>query len=78
MGMAQTVGWGVAGAATTMVARTLTRRAMHDRRGVPRLPRTTRRNNSFGTMLLLAATAGALLALGDVVQEQRKHLAASA
>jgi hypothetical protein len=72
--MAQTAAWGVAGAATTMLARKVTRRAMHKPGGVPRLPRAARRNYSFGMMLLLAGAAGVLLALGDVVQEQRKHV----
>jgi hypothetical protein len=61
-----------------MLARTVTRRALHDRRGRPRLPSSARRDNSFRTMLLLAVTAGALLAVGDVVQEQRKRVARSA
>lgn len=74
MAMAQTLGWGTVGAATTMLTRSAMRRAMHARSGVPRLPRATRRTNSFGMMLVLAATAGALLALGDVLQEQRKHV----
>ena len=73
--MASTIGWGMVGAATTMLARTATRRAMHSRAGIPRLPRAARRSNSFGTLLLLAAAAGALLALGDILQEQRKHVA---
>jgi hypothetical protein len=47
---------------------------MHEQNGEPRLPRTARKTNSFGMMLLLAAGAGALLALGDVLQEQRKEI----
>jgi hypothetical protein len=74
MPMARTVGWGMVGSATTMLARTATRRAMHARGGAPRLPRSARRNNTFGMMLLLAAAAGALLAVGDVLQEQRRHV----
>lgn len=74
MATAQTFGWGMAGAATTMLARRATRKAMHARSGAPRLPRATRRSSSFGMMLALAAAAGALLALGDVFQEQRKHV----
>jgi hypothetical protein len=75
MAIAQTFGWGMAGAATTMLARTATRRAMHERSGAPRLPRATRENNSFGMMLLLATVTGIALALGDVLKEQRKHVA---
>jgi hypothetical protein len=74
MAQAHKVGWGMVGAATTMLARRATRTAMHEQNGAPRLPRTTRRNNTFGMMLLLAGAAGALLALGDVLQEQRKHV----
>ena len=78
MALAHTIGWGMAGAATTMLARKATHRAMHEQNGEPRLPRTARKNDSFTMMLLLAAAAGALLALGDVLQEQRKEAAASA
>ena len=75
MAIAHTLSWGMAGAATTMLARTATRRALHERSGAPRLPRATRENNSFGMMLLLAAVTGVALALGDVLKEQRKHVA---
>jgi hypothetical protein len=60
--------------AATVLTRTATRRAMHRRGGAPRLPPATRHNKSVGMMLLLAAAAGALFALGDVMQEQRKHV----
>jgi len=70
----QTVGWGLVGAATTMLARRATRRAMHEPSGAPRLPRAARKSNSFGMMLVFAAAAGAMLALGDILQEQRKHV----
>jgi hypothetical protein len=73
MATTRTIGWGLVGAATTMLARRATRRAMHQQSGAPRLPRATRANNSFGMMLLLAASAGAMLALGDVLKEQRQH-----
>lgn len=69
------VGWGLIGAATTKVSRSATRRAMHNRSGAPRLPRAARRSHNFGMMLLFAAAAGALLALGDILQEQRKQVA---
>ncbi len=73
MGMAQTAGMGMLGSATTMLARRATRRAMHRRDGQSRLPRAARKNNGFGTILLLAVAAGAMLAIADVLQEQRKH-----
>jgi hypothetical protein len=69
------MGLGLVGAATTMLARQATRRAMHKPGGVPRLPRSTRKNTTIGMMLLLAGATGVLLALGDVLQEQRKHVA---
>lgn len=74
MAGAQALGWGMIGAATTMLARRATRRAMHDPDGSPRLPRRARKDTGFGTMLLLAAAAGAILAFGDLLQEQRKHV----
>ena len=73
MAMAHSIGWGMAGSAATMLTRTATRRAMHARNGAPRLPRAARRRDSFAIMLALAAAAGAILALGDVLQEQRKR-----
>jgi hypothetical protein len=75
MAATHALGWGLIGSAATMLARTATRRAMHDPRGAPRLPRAARRSNGFGAMLLLAVAAGALLAVGDVLQEQRKQVA---
>jgi hypothetical protein len=73
-----TIAWGMVGGATTMLVRMATRRAMHEQSGEPRLPHATRRKQTFGMMLLLAASAGALLALGDVFQEQRKHVTQAA
>jgi hypothetical protein len=78
MAKAQTLGWGMIGAATTMLVRRATRRAMHEPGGTPRLPRAARRRKTFGMMLALAGAAGALLALGDVLQEQRKHVVEAA
>ena len=75
MRTAQGIGLGLVGAATTMLARRLTRKAMHTEAGEPNLPRPVRRTNSAGIMLLIAGAAGALLALGDVLREQRKHIA---
>lgn len=72
--MTHTVGWGMIGAATTVVARALTRKMMHTQSGARRLPRRARKSTSFSTMVLLAAATGALLALGDVLQEQRKQI----
>jgi len=74
MSMRRTVGWGMIGGATTYLTRKAIRSAMHKQSGAPRLPRTVRHDKSFGTMVLLAVATGALLALGDVLQEQRKHV----
>jgi hypothetical protein len=72
---AHTLGYGLIGAATTKLARTATRKAMHMRSGAPRLPQAARRNNGLGMMLVLAAAAGAMLAIGDVLLERRKQVA---
>ncbi len=71
----ETALWGVAGSATTMLARAVTRRMMHDDAGTPRLPRTARRGASFGTFLALAGATGVIFALADVLREQRKRTA---
>lgn len=75
MKVARTVGWGLLGSATTMMVRNATRKAMHTEYGEPRLPRAAQRNTGAGTILMLAAAAGAVLALADVLQEQRKRQA---
>jgi hypothetical protein len=72
------MGYGLVGAAVTKLSRTATRRAMHEPSGTPRLPRAARRGKSFGMMLLFAALAGAVLAFGDVLQEQRNRATARA
>lgn len=64
---------GMIGTATTMLTRRAARKAMHRKGGEPRLPRAAREKRGFGTMLLLAVAAGVLLAVADVVLEQRKH-----
>jgi len=72
MGLAQKFGWSVVGVTTTMAIRKISNAAMHDADGAPKFSRLTRRNNSFGLMVALAVSAGVLLALGDVLNEQRK------
>jgi hypothetical protein len=62
------------GSAATLLARRATRRAMHDAEGDVRLPDVAQRS-TLGTMLLVAAAAGALLALADILREQRKRAA---
>jgi hypothetical protein len=71
MGVAGNVASAVLGGTTTMVARRVSRRAMHGRGGEPRLPRGARQQRGFGMMLLWAAAAGVILALADVMLEQR-------
>lgn len=75
MAWTQRVGFGLLGAATTMLVRRVTRRTMHDEHGEPRLPRAVQRRRSVGWLLVLAGAAGALLAMGDVLQEQRTEVA---
>jgi hypothetical protein len=75
MGMGRNVAMGVIGGATTMAARAATRKAMHDRRGIPRLPRKARRGRGIGATLAWAAVAGMVFALADVLQEQRTFTA---
>jgi hypothetical protein len=72
MGTARTIGWGMLGSAATLLARRATRSAMHDDWGDVRLPEATQRS-TLGTMLVVAAAAGALLALGDILREQRQR-----
>jgi hypothetical protein len=72
MGFARTAGLGLVASATTLAARKATREAMHTRHGEPRLPRAARTSNGFGMILLLAATAGVMLAMADVLQERRR------
>ena len=75
MASARTWGLGMVGAAVTMLARNATRRAMRDSSGSPRLPRAARRSNSVTMLLIVAAASGALLALNDVLQQQRREMA---
>ena len=76
MTLARTIGWGLVGSATTMLVRNATRRAMHTEAGRSRLPQATRRHNRAG-ILLVAALAGATLAIADVLLEQSKRHAES-
>ena len=73
MGFARTAGLGLLASAATMTARKATRSMMHTRYGAPRLPRAARQNNGFAMILALAAGAGMMLALADVLQERRKQ-----
>jgi hypothetical protein len=46
---------------------------MHTPDGRPRLPSAAIRNSGFGAIVVLAAAAGAMLALADILQEQRNR-----
>jgi hypothetical protein len=71
MGVGRTVMWGLMGATTTKVARKATRRAMHDDWGDPRLPERARVRDGLATALMWAAATGIVLAMADVLKEQR-------
>lgn len=73
MGLARTAGLGLIASAATLAARTATRSAMHTRSGEPRLPHAAAGNSGFAMILLLAVGAGVMLALADVLKEQRKQ-----
>lgn len=71
----ETAAMGLIGSATTMLTRRATRKAMHKEDGTPRLPRAARNNAGFAMFLVLAAAAGVMFAMADVLREQRKQAA---
>lgn len=71
----QTAAMGLVGSATTMLTRRAARKAMYRPDGAPRLPRVAREKDGFVTFLVLAAAAGIVFAMADVLQDQRKHRA---
>lgn len=72
MSKAAMIASGILAGTTTKLARTVARRAMHDRGGAPRVPGRVRYRNGIGVMLAWAAAVGVMLALADVLREQRK------
>jgi hypothetical protein len=74
MASMQGVGWGLVGAGTTMLARRVTRWGLHDGTRT-RLPAVARHPRGVGGLLMLAAIAGAFLAVADVLQDQRREVA---
>jgi len=74
MARMQGIAWGMVGAGTTMLARRVVRQFLY-RGDRPRLPRGARQNRSVTGLLLFAAVSGAALAIGDMLQDQRKHVA---
>ena len=73
MAMAAAMASGILGGATTKFTRTAARKAMHGRSGAPRLPRTAQNGHGLLMMLAWAAAAGVILAIGDVLLEQRRR-----
>jgi hypothetical protein len=65
--------WTVMGTAASTAVRRVTRNAMHDRVGKPRLPRRARRKSGLGPALAWAAGAAAAMAVADVLAEQARH-----
>ena len=72
MGRASAIGSGILGGTATQLARSVARRAMHDGSGAPRLPSSVRRRSDLGTLLAWALAAGVMLAVADLLREQRK------
>lgn len=68
----QRIGYGLAGAAATRVARRMTSRALRDREGIPKLPQTVTRLTGLRMVVALALATGVVLALVDLLKEQRK------
>ena len=65
--------WAAATGVASGVVRRVTRRAMHDPFGGRRLPRMVTRRIGFGPSLAWAAGTGALLAIVDVLREQKEE-----
>lgn len=65
---------GILGGTTTMLARSATRKVMQQR-GATAMSPYVRRPQGWGTMLLWAAAAGVILALADVLVQQRRNSA---
>lgn len=72
-GLARSILWAVAGSVASSAVRRVTRKALHTPYGGTRLPTPVRRTNTFGQAFLLAAGTGAVMALADVMKEQKKE-----
>lgn len=62
---------GLVGGITTMLTRSAVRKAMYAKDGAPRLPRRAQQQQGIGTMLMWAVAAGIILAVADVLLDQR-------
>ena len=71
--MGRNLMWAMAGGLTTGVVRRATRRAMHTEYGATRLPAAARQRRGLSSALMFAAGTGAMLALADVLKEQRRE-----
>ena len=77
MAWGEKIVWGALGGALTLLTRKMTNAALHDADGMPALARVTQRNSSVAMILTLAALSGVVLALGDVLKENRQQQAAA-
>jgi hypothetical protein len=67
------VTWGVMGGAATRAARSAASRRLHGPEGEPLLLlRPAPERSGLGTVLILAAITGVVLAIADALKEQRK------
>jgi hypothetical protein len=73
-GIGRKITWGLAGIVATRIARGRTRKALHRDNGATRLPHAAKRRGGFGTAVLWAASAGALLGLADTLRDQRREV----
>jgi hypothetical protein len=65
----------VAGTVTTRAVRRVTRKALHQSDGAPRLPRRVKRSSGLGTSLAWMAGAAAAMALAELCAEQARRAA---
>jgi hypothetical protein len=71
--MARKLAWTVLGTAASTGVRRVTRKAMHDEDGTPRLPRRVRRKGGLAVGLAWVAGAAAAMAIADVMAEQARQ-----
>ena len=74
-GLGKKLLWMAVGSATSKAVRNVTRSALHNRAGRPKLPVSVRRRHGMGTALTWVIGASALMAVADVLREQSKDAA---